>query len=45
VIDAEIVELPFATPLTTPVVELTVAAAVFDDDHVAPVPLPKLAPF
>jgi hypothetical protein len=34
VIDAEIVEVPFATPLTTPVAALTVAAAAFDDDQV-----------
>jgi len=34
VIDAEIDDVPFATPLTTPVVASTVAAAVLDDDQV-----------
>jgi hypothetical protein len=33
VIDAEIVEVPFATPVTTPVAASTVAATVFDDDQ------------
>jgi hypothetical protein len=35
VIEAVIVEDPFATPVTTPVAGSTVAAAVFDDVHVA----------
>ena len=35
VIDAEIVDVPFATPVTTPEAASTVAAAVFDDDQVA----------
>jgi len=34
VIDAEIVDVPFAWPDTTPVAASTVAAAVFDDDQV-----------
>src|SRR5665213_1763705 len=39
------VELPSATPVTTPVVASTVAAVRFDDVHVAPAAPGKVAPF
>src|SRR5664279_243475 len=45
VIDAEMVELPFATPVTRPVVALTVATVRSDEEHVTPVDPGKVAPF
>jgi hypothetical protein len=45
VIDAEIVEVPFATPVTTPLAASTVAAAILDDDQVGAGAPANVAPF